>query len=225
LLGDDGSGGPEPKVKNSQSIESYDEELDSTTSPRNLKKKTPVEGEEMEEETTTKGGRGPAIEEHEVLIKYPHMAGITVGSYRNISNFQWPGVNSNGFTLYYNEIVDKGVWFQGYAPQDSLSIEGGLGYYSRMNLTGLNDSYDVLPIRAEVLYTLQLNPTFAVLANVGAQFNWVISSDNASSEGLGQISGFQPNLDVGFLYNIGPQWYLRGDLGLDRIGIGLAVKW
>ena len=142
-----------------------------------------------------------------------------------MSNFQWPGVNSNGFSVYYNEIVDKGVWFRGQAPQDSLSLEGGIGFYSRMNLTGIFDNYDILPIRAEILYTLQFNPTFAFLTEVGGQFNWVISTDKATTEGVNQVSGFQPNLGIGFLYNIGPQWYVRGDLGLDRVGIGLAVKW
>ena len=227
MLGDDGSGGPEPQLKNAKSLEGFDEELDSTTTPRNLKKKqSPDEGEEEDfDEESPKRNRGPAIEERESLIKFPHMMGITIGSFRNMSNFQWPGVNSNGFSVYYNEIVDKGVWFRGQAPQDSLSLEGGIGFYSRMNLTGIFDNYDILPIRAEILYTLQFNPTFAFLTEVGGQFNWVISTDKATTEGVNQVSGFQPNLGIGFLYNIGPQWYVRGDLGLDRVGIGLAVKW
>ena len=226
MLGDDGSGGPEPKMKNAKSLEGFDEELDSTTTPRNLKKKqSPDEGEEDLEDDAPKRNRGPAVEERESLIKYPHMMGVTIGSFRNMSNFQWPGVNSNGFTAYYNEIVDKGVWFRGQGPQDSLSLEGGLGFYSRMNLTGIFDNYDILPIRTEILYTLQFSPSFAFLSEVGAQYNWVISTDKATTEGVNQVSGFQPNFGIGFLYNIGPQWYVRGDLGLDRVGIGLAVKW
>lgn len=227
MLGDDGSGGPEPTVKNAKSIESYDEELDSTTTPRNLKKKSDLEeeGDEESEEGAPKRNRGPAVEEHESLIKYPHAIGLTVGSFRNMSNFQIPGVTSNGFTVYYNEVIDKGVWFKGHAPQDTLSLEGGLGFYSRMNLTGAFDNYDVLPIRTEILYTLQFNPTFAFLGFIGGQFNWVLSSDKPTDEGLSKVSGFQANAGIGVLYNIGPQWYLRVDGGLDRIGLGLAVKW
>ena len=228
MLGDDGTGGPVPKVKNAKSIESFDEELDSTTTPRNLKKRAvPEDGaeEEPESEEAPKRNRGPAVEEYESLIRYPHTLGVTIGSFRNMSGFRIPGVTSNGFTAYYNEVIDRGVWFKGRAPQDSLSLEGGLGFYSRMNLTGVYDNYDVMPIRAEILYTLQFNPDFAFLTHIGGQFNWVMSSDKATEEGVSQVSGFQANLGIGLLYNIGPQWYLRIDGGLDRIGLGLAVKW
>jgi|GEM_PF-2085746 len=221
LLGDDGSGGPEIQGPiTAKSVEEFDEELDASTSPRNLKNESTTR-----ESDTSGGSAGPGIEEHSPLIKYEHMIGISVGSFRNMSGFSFPGITNNGFTAYYNEIIDRDLWFKGYQPQDALSLEAGLGYYSRVNLSGTFDNYDVIPIRAELLYTLQLSETFAALGHVGAQFNWVVAADNASEAGLASISGIQPNLGAGILYNIGPQWYLRCDAGLDRIAIGLAVKW
>ncbi len=221
LLGDDGSGGPQsgsPIVAGS--VERFDEELDASTSPRNLKS-----GEEFDETPSTNAQGGPGIEEHPPVIQYEHMLGLSVGSFSNMSGFVIPGTAHNGFTAYYNEIIDRNLWFTEHAPQDSLSLEFGLGYYSRVNLLGTFDNYDVIPIRSELLYTLQFNPTFALLAHVGAQFNWVISAENASEAGLGILEGIQPNAGLGLLYAIGPQWYLRADVGLDRIALGLAVKW
>jgi len=223
LLGDDGSGAQKSETPTqTPSVEGFDEDLDATTSPRDLKN----EFSKSDQEEGASGSRsGPGIEERESLIKYQHMAGLSVGSFRNMSGFSIPGTTHYGFTAYYNEVVDKGIWFHNLAPEDTLSLEFGLGYYSRVNLTGSTDNYDVIPIRTELLYTLQFNPTFAFITEVGAQFNWVIAAENATEIGLATLSGIQPNFAIGMLYNIGPQWYLRTDLGLDRIAIGLAVKW
>ncbi len=221
LLGDDGSGGPRKETPIvAGTVESYDEDLDASTSPRDLKT------DRMEETEASESSRsGLGVEEKEPAIKYEHMAGLSVGSFSNMSGFSIPGTAHNGFTAYYNEIIDREIWFKEHAPQDSLSLEFGLGYYSRVNLTGIFDNYDVIPIRSELLYTLQFNPTFAFIAHVGAQFNWVITAENASELGLSTLQGIQPNAGIGMLYNIGPQWYLRADAGLDRFAIGLAVKW
>ena len=221
LLGDDGSGGPRSETPIvAGSVESFDEDLDASTSPRDLKADGAIPGDGKEPESS-----GPGIEEHEPVLQYEHMAGISVGSFSNMSGFTIPGTSHNGFTAYYNEVIDKEIWFKEHAPQDTLSLEFGLGYYSRVNLTGIFDNYDVIPIRSELLYTLQFNRTFAFIAEIGAQFNWVVSADNASELGLSTLQGIQPNAGIGLLYNIGPQWYLRADAGIDRFAIGLAVKW
>ncbi len=201
---------PEETPKESP-VDAYDEELDASIPP---------EPEEEQFRTPT-----PAIEEKESLIRYPRTLGVSVGSFRNMSNFQWPGNTANGFTAYFNTVVDQGVWFRGQGPEDSFSIEFGAGYYSFMNLTGLFDSYDVLPIRSEILYSVQLNSDFAVLGYLGAQYNWMISSTAGNTIGESALSGFQPTAGLGVLYQIGPQWYVRADLGIDRMALGLAVKW
>jgi hypothetical protein len=53
----------------------------------------------------------------------------------------------------------------------------------------------------------------------------ITASSNEVATTYNNLEGFQPNIGVGVFYNIGPQWYLRGDLGVDRIGIGLAIRW
>lgn len=228
LMGDDGSGPPNPDAKKQapNSLDPFDEELDSSTTPRNLKK--PAEdGEDTEESEESRLSRqgGPGVEEREPLIKAKHMLGISIGNYRNLSNFVIPGSTNNGFSVYYSQIIDKGIWYSGWAPHDSLSIEGGLTYYQRVNYSGIYDNYTLIPIRGDALYTLQFTPTFALIAGAGIQYNWILSTDNAAEEGITALGGFQPNAYGGILYNIGPQWYLRAEAGLDRIAVGLAVKW
>ena len=228
LMGDDGSSAPPPDAKKQapNSLDKFDEELDSTTTPRNLKK--PAEDgddtEESEESRLSRQG-GPGVEEREPLIKTKHMLGLSIGNYRNLSNFVIPGSTNNGFSVYYSQIIDKGIWYSGWAPHDSLSLEGGLTYYQRVNYSGIYDNYTLIPLRADALYTLQFTPTFALIAGAGIQYNWILSTDNAAQEGITALGGFQPNAYGGILYNIGPQWYLRAEAGLDRIAVGLAVKW
>jgi hypothetical protein len=220
LMGDDGSQSTLISKERAAALDQYDEGLDATTTPRNLKTlQTPPEAPPTE--TTA----GPGVIEHEPLSKFNHMIGLSVGSFRNMSGFSIPGSNNYGFSVYYNRILEDSVWFEGHAPHDTLSWETGLGYYSRVNFTGAYDDYQIIPIRGELLYTLHLSRSFAVLTHVGAQFNWVFAAENALDEGLSALSGIQANAGMGFLYQMGPQWYIRGDAGLDRIAIGLAVKW
>ncbi len=219
LMGDDGSQSTLISKERASALDQYDEGLDSTTTPRNLK--ALKEGEEPKPVETQVG---PGVVELEPLSKYNQMIGISVGNFRNMSGFNVPGNTNNGLTAYYNRVIEDSVWFDGHAPHDTLSLEAGLGYYSRVNADAY-DSYSVMPIRGEFLYSLHVSPTFAVLTHVGAQFNWVFSAENALDEGLRELSGIQANAGVGFLYQIGPQWYVRADAGLDRFVVGLAVKW
>ncbi len=227
LMGDDASGST--LISKDQAaaldqyddgIDHYDEGLDSTTTPRNLK--TILGAPETQ---PLESRVGPGVIEHEPLSKFNQMLGFSVGSFRNMSGFQIPGNTNSGLSAYYNRVIEDSVWFEGHAPHDTLAIEMGLGYYSRANYTGISDNYEIMPIRGEFVYSLHVSPRFAFLTHVGAQFNLVFSAENAVDEGLSDLSGIQANAGVGMLYQIGPQWYVRGDAGLDRIAIGLAVKW
>jgi hypothetical protein len=220
LMGDDASQTTLISKQRATALDQYDEGLDATTTPRNLK--TVPGAEDVPSRETM---IGPGVIEHEPLSKFNQMVGISAGSFRNMSGFQIPGSNNSGLTAYYNRVIEDSVWFEGHTPHDTLSLEAGLGYYSIVNFTGGFDDYQIMPIRGEFLYSLHVSPSFAFLTHIGAQFNWIFAAENAVDEGLGALSGIQANAGVGMLYQIGPQWYLRGDAGLDRIAIGLAVKW
>lgn len=220
-------------------VEGYDDDLDSSTSPQNLKrggdegvtvthdeKSTGVD----ESEDMTEAKSDLEVSETPILNPYKYTFGISLGTFRNMSNFAVanPTIH-NGFTAYFSHLLDRGVFVQGKRPQDSLNLEYGLIYYTQLNADPPYDGYNIMPLRADLRYDLNLSESFSLIAFLGLQYNLILSTQNvastASDSNYSRMHGFQPNFGAGFLYNIGPQWYLRLDLGLDRMMAGLAVKW
>ncbi len=236
LLGDggptQGSGLKNASSGDSRDINQFDSDLDYGTSPRNLKRRGDEDEGEPEPDDGSDEDSESVIEETKIFNPYRHMIGATIGSFRNMSSFSIPGDTHYGFSLWYNRVIQKGVWIYNRKLQDSLAIEGGITHYSRVNYTGNNDGYDLLPFKAEMVYSLHVSEKLAFLAHAGLQYNWIYSTDNvnpntfpAQRRALDSLAGIQPNLGAGVLYHIGPQWFLRADVGLDRLAIGLAVKW
>lgn len=212
-------------------VESYDNDLDGSTSPQNLKKSSNM-GDEEDADHLTEAKNEFEVEETAVLSPYKHMVGISLGVFRNMSNFNISNPTpNNGFTGYYSSQVDRGIYFRGKRPQDQLSLEYGFTYFTRLNANLHNDDYAQLPLRVELRYDLHLSEAFSLVGYGGLQYNLILSTQNVSASSASDVAtthkfqGFQLNVGAGFLYNIGPQWYLRGDLGLDRFAFGLAVKW
>ncbi len=236
LLGDggptQGSGPKNASSGDSRDINQFDSDLDYGTSPRNLKRRGDEDEGAPEPDDGSDEDSESVIEETKIFNPYRHMIGATIGSFRNMSSFSIPGDTHYGFSLWYNRVIQKGVWIYNRKLQDSLAIEGGITHYSRVNYTGNNDGYDLLPFKAEMVYSLHVSEKLAFLAHAGLQYNWIYSTDNvnpntfpAQRRALDSLAGIQPNLGAGVLYHIGPQWFLRADVGLDRLAIGLAVKW
>jgi hypothetical protein len=236
LLGD---GGPIQGVRPPESqgvggnLEQFDQDLDSGTSPRNLKRNGDEEDEGRPVDEDGEMNRSPSeVEEAKIFNPFKNMIGVSIGNYRNLSSFSIPGTTHNGFSVWYNRVIERGVWIYNRKTQDSLALEFGVTHYSRVNFTGNNDGYDLLPFKAEVVYALHTGERLAFLVHGGLQYNWIYSTDNVNPSAfpnqrtaLNILSGIQPNAGVGALLHIGPQWYLRADAGLDRIAFGLAVKW
>jgi hypothetical protein len=210
-------------------VNSFDSDLDYGTSPRDLKRNS----SEDEDDATPQGERsGSEVDETPIFNPHKNMVGVSIGNFRNLSSFLIPGTTHNGFSVWYQRVIQKGLWVYGRKLQDALSLEFGVTHYSRVNFTGNNDGYDLLPLKAELAYSLNFNPRFAFLVHVGLQYNWIYATDNvnpsafpAEQQALNTLAGIQPTLGAGVLYNIGPQWFVRAEAGLDRLTIGLAVKW
>ena len=220
-------------------VEKYDSELDGSTSPTNLRqeensnpatketvKPPPQEADAPELKDDTE------IIEKKILDSYRYLLGLSVGTMKNQSNFSSTGVNAGNFSIYFARAFKANLFFKQKAPQDSLSAEWGFGYYSLNNYNNHNDDYVLLPLKMELHYHVHFSEGFGMFLYTGIQYNMILSTQNVnvSSSALDQtaynsLHGFQANLGLGILYNIGPQWYLRGELGLDRLAIGLAVKW
>lgn len=228
---------PAPSRPLPKDLNQFDDELDAGMDLPEAPKQKPKmpEPEEMDEDSEEESDtfdREPR--DRIVFSPYKRAISVTLDSFRNMSGFvvanQAQAVNS-GFAVNYAVTFDRNVWANGKTLQDSLAFETGLGYYGRTNFSGTQDSYSISPLKAEIHYQLHPSASFTAFGYVGLQYNLIFASDTTNTTATqanlarSALGGIQHTLGAGFYYNIGPQWYLRGDLGWDRLGIGLAVKW
>lgn len=240
----DGTSDSQSTAKNnSMDVEKFDTDLDATTSPQNIagrKAKRPESREESTDEEIpselVEAKDGIEVEEKNIIHPFLNGISVQVGSYQNMSGLlsaKYSGATSNsGFGASYSRLINRNVFFQHSNIQDSMSCEFGFAYYSRTNFTGNLDDYSILPLRAEIRYDVHLSETFTPFVYGGLQYNFLLGSDNIDTKAhpvenaaLNSLTGVQPTFGIGLLFNIGPQWYLKGDVGFDRMIIGLSVKW
>jgi hypothetical protein len=203
----------------------YDDELDSTTSPRDLKKESEDEDEDAATDSTGLPKTQYEVDEAQRFEKYKHMATFGVGYFKNMSKFSFNNASNGGLSGAYSWITDRDVYAHARNLQDDMRFEVGFEYYSLDNANNANDNYNLLPVYGQYVYNLHVSDTTTFDAYAGLQYNLIMSSQNAQSSTYSNLSGIQINLGVGILYNLGPQWYLRADIGLDRVGAGLCIKW
>lgn len=241
---------PKPAETNLE-VYDYEDDLDATTSPQAIapKKKRakaakveqPVDeefgNEENNEESTDETDEGKTAFEIEEAIRLSplrNMISVNTGLYKNMSNFKFAGGTHSGFHASYARTLRTDIFVLSKAPQDSLSIEFGLGYYSLVNFIGQNDVFKIVPIMAELHYNLFFSQTFGMYLYGGLEFNAVMATENVTAatlssrgdqDSIDKLQGIQHTFGLGLLYNMGPQWYLRLNLGWDRITAGLAIKW
>ncbi len=221
-----------PRVSGDQTtpIDSYDDELDGGTSPQNLKKKE-IEGDAIDD-FTQDSKTSSEVDEIHAINPFENLISVSIGSYKNMSNFRIASPSSaNGFGINFSHIADRGLFMRGKKPQDSLSVEYALEYYTRVNYTGNNDDYTLMPLKLQLRYDMHFSESFTYFLYLGAQYNWIMSTSNVNTtiadvnDAYNQLHGFQHTLGMGAFFQIGPQWYLRADLGWDTLALGLAVRW
>ena len=226
---------PEASEENEPNLEiyDYDDELDGGTSPRNLKQdRSDVERTSSPEDDDGLPKTAAEIREIPEIDPLNNMISFSAGFFKNMSQMRFKGGTHNGIALEYSRTVARDLFVEGKSPQDSLSLDFGLGYYSRVDLDQHNDVYKVAPIYAEFDYQLHFSETFAWLFYLGIEYNGILSTENVNTttypqdaETVQNIQGVQHTLGTGILYNMGPQWYFRVMVGWDRITAGLALKW
>jgi hypothetical protein len=206
-------------------VDGYDDELDSTTSPRDLKKENMDGDDEEETDSTGLPKTQYEVDEKQRLEKYKHMLSLGVGYFKNMSNFSLGGLSYGGLNVDYSWIIDHDIYVHARSLQDDLRMTFGFEYYTSVNPSGNNDSYSLFPLYADLVYNLHISDSMTFDGYFGLQYNWVQSAQNSNTPTYNTLAGIQGNIGVGLLYNLGPQWYLRADFGLDRVGVGLSIKW
>ena len=162
---------PHPVSKKVMDVEKYDDDLDSSTSPTNLKDDRVAPS--LESSTKEDDGDDLSdldsdleVKEQKIINPYQHALGFAVGGYRNLSNFAFSGANAGGFSMFYSQITDRNLFFRKKTPQDSLSIEYGFSYYSLNNVNSHNDDYTLLPLKLELRYDIHVSETLVLFSTL-----------------------------------------------------------
>ncbi len=203
-------------------MEPQDSELDSSSTAAldKIDESTVEEADEEEDEDL-----GPMeIEESVRMDPYNNILSVSAGYVANASNFAGSSVLNNGFGVSYAHVLFHDVFINRKSPQDSLAMELGGYTYRIINKDGGNDIYSMLPFFGNLLYQLHTSPSFSLNFYGGIQYNYMTSAINAGRS-LKSLQGLQPNFGLGMFYTIGPQWFIRADIGWDRITGGLSIKW
>jgi hypothetical protein len=130
--------------------------------------------------------------------------------------------NSGGF-LRYSRTLKHMLHFKSKSLQDSFALDGTLGFYKYLGQNN-GDSYTITPISVVARYTLHPSESFGVFIYGGFMKNFVAQSVNADPFTQAAFNSVFPEIGVGMLFQIGPSWYMRADLGLDLIGLSIALK-
>jgi hypothetical protein len=225
---------PEPTPESTP--ESTDQELDqgSASIANEIQSPTPPPEVSSIDEDLDRGaadvGSGDDEEMHfevnEQLRLQPlgHMFAVQPGIFRNGSDFNLAGQMFSGFSFSYSVKMRDDWLIRPAKTQDALWFELGGAFYSKAELT--NDVYNLLPLRLELRWELYVNQTMALQFYGGIQYNWIFSTQNAINETtFDALSGFQSTFGTGILFQLGPQWYFRSDIGYDRLNFGLGIRW
>lgn len=167
-------------------------------------------------------------EVEEIHALDPYRAAFSLmGSYsRNLSSFQIRGTVQSSILAFLSIKTFKDILFFSKQAQDWIDIEFGVGYYTYLNAsTSPNRSFTILPLLAQAKYNIQVSETLSINAYGGFGFNAIISSKNATSFDKKRFGNIQQLMGLGLVYNMGPHWATRVDLGWDRMALGLMLKW
>lgn len=158
-----------------------------------------------------------------------NMIAVQPGIFRNAADFVTTGELFTGVTVSYSHKLRDDWLIRGTTTQDSIWFEVGLTNYRKVG--GSSEIYTLFPARTELRWEINLSEHFAFQFYGGVQYNFVMSRDNFDATSASQnntynaLDGLQMNIGTGLLVHIGPQWYIRSELGFDRLNIGLGVKW
>ena len=203
-----------PVKKPMPEVVPYDPELDTGTSPPS---------DDFLEEESDDGDQLISVDEIKPFDLDSHWLSAQFGYFRNTS--------SNGSFAYYSGggaryalSVGKMTFLKNASIQDSLSTEVGIFVYKILNYSGENDVYTLLPFHLTLRYNIFFGPAIGIFFYGGVAKNFVISAVQATDDSLTKLRSTLPAGGGGLLFQLGPKWLVRLDLGIDMTGLGLVLR-
>ncbi len=203
-------------------VKAFDPELDGSTSPHgDLKEEAPIEPEEGEVDTHL----AVTVEEVTLIEHTSHWVSAGFGFATNNGPPAKPGPSSfTAGNLRYGYNIAKLIFFDRAHLQDSFTLEGGFYLYKIINYEIPSDAYTVLALLGTLRYNLFFSESFGAFLYTGIMQNNVISSAQSQSDGLAQLNSILPAVGGGILFQVGPSWYTRVDIGLESITVNLSLR-
>ncbi len=211
-------------LRNILKVKVYDPELDATVTPHN---NSDNHEPDLSEEPDADADHQQNITVEQMELMDLNRSWLTAG-FGYVRNNGPPG--SGGSYLFtsgnlrYGYTIGKLVFLDKARIQDSLTVDGGIYVYKELNFETQGDSYTVLSFSAALRYNILFSKTFGIFLQLGILQNNVISATLSESDGLAALNSIVPIAGTGLLFEMGPSWFIRTDLGYDSIGVNLVLR-
>ena len=152
---------------------------------------------------------------------------ITLG-FGFVRNFNPPGMSGAHFfssgNFRYGLTLGKLMFFKKHHAQDSIVLEGGFYLYKALSYISQGDSYTLVCPTANIRYNVFFSESFGIFFYGGIMRNQITSSNQGTAAGMALLQNILPTFGAGLLFQIGPGWYTRADLGMDSQSLNLLLK-
>ncbi len=128
----------------------------------------------------------------------------------------------------YSRTLSHPIYFSDKRLQDSLSLDISLLVSKILDYSDISgDSYTLLPLIVTGRYNWLYSESFGLFAYGGLIKPVVVTksgTEPSASAAASVLGSIQVALGVGATLQVGPQWYLRTDLGVDQVSLGLDLR-
>lgn len=149
-------------------------------------------------------------EADEIGIYYPNFITMSVGLINN-ANVIGPNPKLGGSLAYSRNFGSE--W----------AGEFGLSYYKSGN-TDTGVTMTAMMFTGTVRYLHRFTDMWTAYAYAGGASTYISSQIGATKDQLAKAQFPIPAFGVGVFLQTGPNWYLRGNLGYDSVGLGISLR-
>jgi hypothetical protein len=175
--------------------------------------------EDQEDETAL------SVEEVKEMDPFRHWLTAGFGWVRNSNN---PSVGGSYLfsagNLRYGITIAKRVMLDQKYAQDSFVLEAGFMLYKGLNYVTTGDAYTVVTGLAELRYNVMFGTGFGLFIYTSFLQSFVLSTVSATAAAVAALNSTQIGAGGGILFQIGPSWYTRVDIGFDQMNLNLVLR-
>lgn len=216
------------EAKEKLGIQPFDKDLDAASSPPPPKEKDSKDGsiEPLDLEDEEDSHLAVAVEEVHPIDHNTQWLTAGFGFVRNRAPPSTGGYYyfSSG-NLRYALNIGQMILMEKAHLQDSISLEGGFYLYKSIGFTpSQGDAYTVLSIIGNLRYNIFFSRRFGVFFYGGIIQNGIVSSSQSQDSARAALISTLPAFGTGLLFEVGPNWYTRADIGIDSISLNLVLR-